>query len=172
VRRSKSVEVALLYLYLKGISSDDFSEVMPVLLGKEVVGFSADTVLRLRKQWKTELGEWNKRNLSSKNYVYVWADGIYFQARMEDDRQCMLVIIGATAEVKKELVGSIDGYRESVQSWGELVADLKARGLSIPPKLAIGDGALGFWKALEEVWPQTRHQRCWVHKTANIFNKN
>ena len=101
----------------------------------------------------------------------MWVDGIYFQARMEHDRQCMLVIIGATPEGKKELVGFIDGYRESAQSWGELLLDLKARGLSIPPKLAIGDGALGFWKALQEVWPQTRHQRCWVHKTANILNK-
>ncbi len=163
--------MALPYLYLKGISSGDFSEVRPVLLGKEVVGFSADAVLRLRKQGKTELDEWNQRNLSSKNYVYVWAGGIYFQARMEDDRQCMLVIIGATPEGKKELVGFIDGYRGSAQSWGELLVDLKTRGLVLPPKLAIGDGALGFWKALETSWPAVRQHRCWVHKTANILNK-
>lgn len=171
VRRSKSIEMALPYLYLKGLSSGDFSQVMPVLLGKDVVGLSADTVLRLRSQWKEELNLWNKRRLESKNYVYMWADGIYFQAKMEHDKQCMLVIIGATPEGKKELVGFMDGYRESAQSWGELLLDLKARGLSISPKLAIGDGALGFWKALEEVWPQTRQQRCWVHKTANILNK-
>lgn len=171
VRRSKSVEMALPYLYLKGISSGDFTEVMPVLLGKDVGGFSADSVLRLRKVWKEELDQWQKRRLESKNYVYMWVDGIYFQARMEHEKQCMLVIIGATPEGKKELVGFIDGYRESAQSWGELLADLKARGLSIPPKLAIGDGALGFWKALEEVWPQTRHQRCWFHKSGNVLNK-
>ena len=171
VRRSKSIEVAIPYLYLKGISSGDFSKVMPVLLGKDAVGFSSDTVLRLRQQWKEELNHWNKRRLDSRNYVYIWADGIYFQARMEDDKQCMLVIIGATPEGKKELVGFLDGYRESTQSWRELLLDLKARGLVVPPKLAIGDGAMGFWGALEEVWPQTRNQRCWVHKTANVLNK-
>jgi transposase-like protein len=144
---------------------------MPVLLGKEATGFSADTVLRLRNQWKEELHQWDRRRLNSKNYVYLWADGIYFQARMEDDRQCILVIIGATPEGKKELVGFLDGYRESTQSWRELLLDLKARGLSVPPKLAIGDGAMGFWAALEEVWPQTAQQRCWVHKTANVLNK-
>jgi putative transposase len=171
VRRSKSIEMALPYLYLKGISSGDFSDVMPVLLGKDVVGFSADTVLRLRKKWQEELDQWHKRRLESKNYVYVWADGVYLQARMDDDKQCILVIIGATPEGKKELVGFIDGYRESAQSWGELLLDLKARGLSIPPKLAIGDGALGFWKALEKVWPQTNQQRCWFHKSGNVLNK-
>ncbi len=171
VRRSKSIEMALPYLYLKGISSGDFSEVMPILLGKDVSGFSADTVLRLRSQWKEELDQWNKRHLESKNYVYVWADGIYLQARMEEDRQCILVIIGATPEGKKELIGFIDGYRESAQSWGELLLDLKARGLGIAPKLAIGDGALGFWKALEEIWPETQSQRCWFHKTGNVLNK-
>mgnify|MGYP006437379545 FL=1 len=171
VRRSKSVEAALPYLYLKGISSGDFSEVMPVLLGKDAVGFSADTVLRLRQHWKEELKHWSKRRLDSRNYAYIWADGVYLQARMEDDKTCMLVIIGATPEGKKELVGFIDGYRESTQSWSELLLDLKARGLSVPPKLAIGDGAMGFWSALEKVWPQTHHQRCWVHKTLNIINK-
>ena len=171
VRRSRSIEMALPYLYLKGLSSGDFSQVMPILLGKDAVGFSSDTVLRLRGQWKEELNQWNKRCLQSKNYVYMWADGIHFQARMEQDKQCMLVVIGATPEGKKELIGFIDGYRESAQSWRELLLDLRARGLSISPKLAIGDGAMGFWKALEEVFPQTRHQRCWVHKTANILNK-
>lgn len=171
VRRSKSIEMALPYLYLKGISSGDFSQVMPVLLGKDATGFSADTVLRLRSQWKEELNQWNKRRLESKNYVYVWADGVYFQARMEDEKQCMLVLIGATPEGKKELIGFLDGYRESTQSWRELLLDLKARGLSVPPKLAIGDGAMGFWGALEEVWPLTHVQRCWFHKTGNILNK-
>ena len=171
VRRSKSIEATIPYLYLKGISSGDFSQVMPVLLGKDAVGFSSDTVLRLRQQWKEELNQWSKRRLDSRNYVYLWADGIYFQARMEDDKQCMLVIIGATPEGKKELVGFLDGYRESTQSWRELLLDLKARGLSVPPRLAIGDGAMGFWSALGEIWPGTRQQRCWVHKTANVLNK-
>lgn len=171
VRRSKSVEMALPYLYLKGISSGDFSDVMPVLLGKDVIGFSADTVLRLRKEWKDEYKKWSLRQLESKNYVYLWADGVYLQARMEIEKQCMLVIIGATPEGKKELVGFLDGYRENAQSWKELLLDLKARGLSVSPQLAVGDGALGFWKALEEVFPQTKVQRCWVHKTANVLNK-
>lgn len=170
VRRSKSIESAIPYLYLKGISSGDFTKVMPVLFGKDAVGFSADTVLRLRQQWKEDLKQWDKRRLDSKNYVYLWADGVYFQAPMEHEKQCMLVIIGATPEGKKELVGFRDGYRESTQSWVELLLDLKARGLSVPPKLAIGDGAMGFWAALEKVWPTTRHQRCWVHKTINVLN--
>jgi transposase-like protein len=171
VRRSKSIEMALPYLYLKGLSSGDFSEAMPVLLGKDVAGFSADTVLRLRKQWKEELKQWHKRRLDSKNYVYIWVDGVYLQARLDDEKQCILVVIGATPEGKKELVGFIDGYRESAQSWAELLTDLKARGLNIPPKLAIGDGALGFWNALEKVWPQTSQQRCWFHKSGNVLNK-
>lgn len=171
IRRSKTIEVAIPYLYLKGISSGDFSQVMPVLLGKETAGFSSDTILRLRQQWKEDLNQWNKRRLDSKNYVYLWADGIYFQARLEDDKQCMLVIIGATPDGRKELVGFLDGYRESTQSWRELLLDLKARGLISPPKLATGDGAMGFWAALEEIWPKTRNQRCWVHKTANVLNK-
>ena len=171
VRRSKSLEVAIPYLYLKGISSGDFASVMPVLLGKDAVGFSSDTVLRLRKVWKQELEKWNQRTLESKAYVYLWADGVYLQARMEGEKQCMLVIIGATPEGKKELVGFLDGYRESAESWRELLLELKARGLSFSPKLAIGDGGMGFWKALEEVYPDTQHQRCWVHKTANVLNK-
>jgi putative transposase len=171
VRRSKSIEVVIPFLYLKGISSGDFLEVMPLLLGKDVGGFSADTVLRLRKQWKEDLEHWHKRRLESKHYVYLWADGVYFQAPMEHEKQCMLVIIGATPEGKKELLGFTDGYRESTQSWLELLLDLKGRGLSVSPQLAIGDGAMGFWGALEKAWPTTQHQRCWVHKTANILNK-
>lgn len=171
VRRSKSVEMAIPYLYLKGISSGDFCEVMPVLLGRDVVGFSADTVLSLRKQWKLDLENWEKRRLDSKRYIYLWADGVYLSARMEEDKQCLLVIMGATPEGKKELVGFTNGYRESTQSWRELLFDLKAKGLCVPPKLAVGDGAMGFWGALDQVFPTTRQQRCWLHKTFNILDK-
>jgi len=170
VRRSKSIEAALPYLYLKGISSGDFEPVMEALLGKGVTGFSADTILRLRKTWQEELDKWDQRRLESRNYVYIWADGVYLQARLEEEKQCILVIIGATPEGKKELIGFTDGYRESTQSWRELLLDLKARGLAVAPKLATGDGALGFWKAVEEIWPQTQTQRCWVHKTMNVLN--
>ena len=171
VRRSKSVEMAIPYLYLKGISSGDFCEVMPVLLGRDVVGFSADTVLSLREQWKLDLENWEKRRLDSKRYIYLWADGVYLSARMEEDKQCLLVIMGATPEGKKELVGFTNGYRESTQSWRELLLDLKAKGLCVPPKLAVGDGAMGFWGALDQVFPTTRQQRCWLHKTFNILDK-
>ena len=145
---------------------------MLVLLGKDAVGFSADTILRLRQQWKKDFDHWNKRRLDTKNYVYIWVDVVYLQARLEEEKQCMLVIIGATPEGKKELVGFLDGYRESAQSWRELLLDLKARGLSIAPKRAIGDGALGFWKALEEIWPQTQAQRvgCTRQPTCQRFS--
>lgn len=170
IRKSKSVEMALPYLYLKGLSSGDFRDVMPVLLGKDAIGFSADTVLRLRKLWKEDHEKWKQRRLDSKAYVYAWADGVYLQARLETDKQCLLVLIGATREGKKELLGFTDGFRESTESWYELLLDLKEGGLSISPKLAIGDGALGFWKAWDKVFPQTKAQRCWVHKTANVLN--
>ena len=127
--------------------------------------------MRLTKTWEVELNEWEKHDLSGREYAYVWADGIYFQARIEPDSQCMLVLIGATRDGKKELIGFTDGYRESTQSWRELLADLKERGLSEPPALAVGDGAMGFWAALREVYPQTKQQRCWVHKTANVLNQ-
>ena len=170
-RRSKSLEVLIPVLYLKGISTGDFEEALVALLGKEAGGLSASTVGRLKDAWSEEHARWSRRDLSAKRYVYFWVDGIHVQARMEDDAQCLLVIIGATPEGKKELVGLIDGVRESTQSWKELLLDLKRRGLSIGPELAVADGALGFWKALEEVWPKTRGQRCWVHKTANVLNK-
>jgi putative transposase len=170
-RRSKSLEVLIPMLYLKGVSTGDFGEALVALLGKEAGGLSASTVGRLKDAWSEEHARWSKRDLSAKRYVYFWVDGIHVQARMEDEAQCLLVIIGATPEGKKELVGLIDGVRESAQSWKELLLDLKRRGLSIGPELAIADGALGFWKALEEVWPKTRGQRCWVHKTANVLNK-
>ena len=170
-RRSKSLEVLIPILYLKGVSTGDFAEALVALLGKDAGGLSASTIGRLKEAWSEEHMRWSKRDLSAKRYVYFWVDGIHVQARLEHDAQCLLVIIGATPEGKKELVGLTDGVRESTQSWKELLLDLKRRGLSMAPELAIADGALGFWQALEEVWPQTRGQRCWVHKTANILNK-
>jgi putative transposase len=170
-RRSKSLEVLIPILYLKGISTGDFEEALAALLGKNAPGLSASTIGRLKDAWSDEHVRWSKRDLSAKRYVYFWVDGIHVQARLEDDAQCLLVIIGATPEGKKELVGLIDGVRESAQSWKELLLDLKRRGLAMGPELAIADGALGFWKALPEVWPNTREQRCWVHKTANVLNK-
>ena len=170
-RRSKSLEVLIPILYLKGISTGDFAEALSALLGPNAGGLSASTIARLKEVWADEHARWLKRDLSVKRYVYFWADGIYVQARLEDEAQCLLVIIGATPEGKKELVGLADGLRESAHSWRDLLLDLKRRGLSSGPQLAVGDGALGFWKALDEVWPTTRAQRCWVHKTANVLNK-
>ena len=170
-RRSKSLEVLIPILYLKGISTGDFEEALVALLGKDAGGLSASTVGRLKEAWSEEHTRWSKRDLSAKRYVYFWVDGIHVQARLEDDAQCLLVIIGATPEGKKELVGLTDGVRESTRSWKELLLDLKRRGLSMGSELAVADGALGFWQALEEVWPRTRGQRCWVHKTANVLNK-
>jgi len=170
-RRSKSLDVLIPILYLKGISTGDFEEALAALLGKDSGGLSASTIGRLKDAWWDEHVRWSKRDLCAKRYVYFWVDGIHVQARLEDDAQCLLVIIGATPEGKKELVGLIDGVRESAQSWKELLLDLKQRGLAMGPELAVADGALGFWKALPEVWPKTREQRCWVHKTANVLNK-
>jgi putative transposase len=170
-RRTKSLEVLIPVLYLKGVSTGDFEEALAALLGKDAGGLSASTIGRLKDAWSDEHARWSKRDLAVKRYVYFWVDGIHVQARLEDDAQCLLVIIGATPEGKKELVGLIDGVRESAQSWKELLLDLKRRGLAIGPELAVADGALGFWKALTEVWPKTREQRCWVHKTANVLNK-
>ena len=170
-RRSKSLEVLIPILYLKGVSTGDFEEALLALLGKDAGGLSASTIGRLKDTWSDEHARWSKRDLSAKRYVYFWADGIHVQARLEDDAQCLLVIIGATPEGKKELVGLIDGVRESTQSWRELLLDLKRRGLAVGPELSVADGALGFWQAVEEVWPKSRGQRCWVHKTANVLNK-
>jgi putative transposase len=170
-RRTKSLEVLIPILYLKGVSSGAFEEALTALLGKDASGLSASTVSRLKEAWSEEHMRWSKRDLSAQRYVYFWVDGIHVQARLEDDAQCLLVIVGATPEGKKELVGLIDGVRESAQSWRELLLDLKRRGLAIAPELAVADGALGFWQAVEEVWPKTRGQRCWVHKTANVLNK-
>jgi putative transposase len=170
-RRSRSLEVLIPILYLKGISTGDFEGALAALLGKDAPGLSASTIARLKEVWLDEHKHWRKRDLSAKRYVYVWADGIYLQARLEDVKQCILVIIGATPEGKKELLGFTDGARESAQDWRELLLDLKNRGLVVAPELAVADGALGFWKALGELWPTTREQRCWVHKTANVLNK-
>ena len=171
LRRTKSIEDLIPWLYLKGVSTGDFSEALAALLGMNAVGLSASTVSRLKETWTDEYQEWNQRDLSGKRYVYFWVDGVHPQARMEDPNPCLLVIIGADVSGRKELVGVWDGYRESEQSWLELLLDLKRRGLTMEPKVAVGDGAMGFWKALMQVYPSTCHQRCWVHKTKNILNK-
>jgi len=170
-RRSKSLEMLIPLLYLRGVSTGDFEEVLAALLGKDAPGLSASTIGRLKELWIDEHRRWNERDLSARRYVYVWADGIHLQARLEDAAQCILVIIGATLEGRKELLGLIDGTRESAHDWRALLLDLRRRGLSIAPQIAVADGALGVWKALGEVWPKTREQRCWVHKTANVLNK-
>jgi transposase-like protein len=170
-RRTRSLDALLPILYLRGVSMGDFGEALAALLGKDAPNLSPSAIARLRGEWEADHARWQRRDLSARHYVYLWADGVYLQARMEPQAECMLVLIGATPEGKKELVGFQVGLRESAQSWRELLVDLKARGLAIAPELATGDGALGFWKALEEVCPTTRHQRCWVHKTSNVLNK-
>ena len=170
LRRSKSIETLLPWLYLKGVSTGDFTDALAALLGKDAPGLSATTISRLKMIWKDEYKQWLQRDLSDKHYVYFWADGIYCNVRM-DDKQCLLVIIGATEDGHKELVALEGGFRESEQSWLELLVDLNRRGLKVAPELAVGDGALGFWKALSKVYDTTRWQRCWVHKTANVLNK-
>src|SRR3982074_673709 len=170
-RRTKSLDALLPALYLRGISAGDFQEVLTALLGKDAPNLSPAVIARLKGEWEDEYQRWQKRDLSARRYVYVWADGVYLQARMEPQAECMLVVIGATPEGKKELVGFQTGVRESAQSWRELLIDIKQRGLEIAPDLAIGDGALGFWKALDEAFPATRHQRCWQHKTLNVLDK-
>jgi transposase-like protein len=170
LRRTRSLEDLLPWLYLKGISTGDFTEALAALLGPDAPGLSAATIARLKEGWQADLDRWHKRDLSARRYVYFWVDGIYFDARLED-RQCILVVIGATEQGRKELVAITDGYRESEQSWRELLLDLKKRGLESGPQLAIGDGSLGFWKALRQIYGEAREQRCWVHKTANVLNK-
>jgi putative transposase len=170
-RRTRSLDALLPILYLRGVSMGDFQEALGSLLGKDAPNLSPSVIARLRVEWEADYAHWQRRDLSARRYVYVWADGIYLQARMEPQAECMLVLIGATPEGKKELLGFQVGMRESAQSWRELLVDLKARGLAIAIELATGDGALGFWKALEEVSPETRHQRCTVHKTANVLDK-
>jgi transposase-like protein len=171
LRKVKSLEELIPWLYLKGISTSDFPEALQALLGPNAKGMSATTVTRLKAVWEEEFVSWRKRSLEGKRYVYVWADGIHFNIRLEEDRQCILILMGATADGKKELIGLADGYRESEASWLSLLREVKSRGLSIDPKLAIADRALGFWKALPQVYSSTREQLCWVHKTANILDK-
>ena len=171
LRKTKSIEELLPWLYLKGISTGDFNEALQSLLGAECPGLSASTIVRLIQQWQEDYKDWSKRSLRDKRYVYVWADGVYFNIRLEEDRQCILVLMGATADGRKELLAIVDGYRESAQSWTELLLDVKSRGLTIDPKLATGDGALGFWKALPKVFSKTREQRCWFHKSGNVIDK-
>ena len=166
-RRTRSLDALLPILYLRGVSMGDFQEALGALLGKDAPNLSPSVIARLRGEWEAEYARWQRRDLSARHYVYVWADGVYLQARMEPQAECMLVLIGATPEGKKELLGFQVGVRESAQSWRELLVDLKVRGLVIAPELATGDGGLGFWKALEAVSPPTRHQRCTVRKTAN-----
>ena len=170
-RRTRSLDALLPVLYLRGISTGDFQEALAALLGDDAPNLSPSVIGRLKEEWTIEYDRWQRRDLSAKRYVYIWADGVYLQARMEDSAACMLVVIGATPEGKKDLIGFQVGVRESAQSWRELLVDLKARGLAAAPEIAVGDGALGFWKALDEIFPATRHQRCWVHKSANVLNK-
>jgi putative transposase len=170
MRRSPRLEEVLPILYLRGLSTGDFSEALPVLLGPEAAGLSATTISRLLRVWQEEYQVWRKRSLQGKDYVYIWADGVYFRVRLEEDRLACLVIIGVRTDGTKEVVALEDGYRESRESWASLLRDLKRRGMP-PPVLAIGDGALGFWDALRDVFPETREQRCWVHKIANVLDK-
>jgi len=177
LRKTKSMEELLPWLYLKGISTGGFGEALQALLGENAKGLSATTITRLKSIWEKQSQGWSKRSLAEKRYVYVWADGIHFNVRLEDPgnrRQCILVLMGATADGKKELIAIADGYRESYQSWKEILLDCQSRGLGQcggDPMLAIGDGGLGFWKAMREIWHSTAEQRCWVHKTSNTLNK-
>ena len=179
LRKTKSIEDMIPWLYLKGISTNDFPEALQSLLGADCKGLSASTITRLKAVWEDEYDEWAKRSLAGKRYVYMWADGIHSNVRFnnnegrtkDENRQCLLVLMGATADATRELIAVVDGQRESELSWKEILLSLKSIGLMYAPELAIGDGALGFWKALEKVFPETRVQRCTVHKTANILNK-
>ena len=171
LRRTSSLDEAIPWMYLYGISTNDMSEPLEALLGPAAKGLSPSTVSRLVEVWQQEYAGWNHRSLADRQYVYVWADGVYFNIRREEDRACILVLLGATVDGRKEIIAIADGYRESAQSWASLRLDVKNRGLTIPPKLATADGALGFWPALEKVYPETRHQRCWVHKVRNVLSK-
>jgi len=171
LRRTKNIEELVPVLYLKGISTGDFTEALEKILGKDVVGFSAENIVRMKQIWESDYKQWSGRDLSQSRYVYWWVDGIYFNVRLDDDRQCILVIIGAKADGTKELIAVVDGFRESKESWRSMIRELKRRGLTISPELAIGDGALGFWAAMAEEFPDSKSQICWVHKTANVLDK-
>ena len=170
MRRTRSLDELIPWLYLKGISTGDMSEALAAILGKDAPGLSASTVVRLKEGWEEEFKAWSSRSLEGKRYVYFWVDGIYANVRLEEDRPCILVVMGATANGTKELVAVQDGFRESEQSWRELLVGLKNGGLEDGPELVVGDGALGFWKAVRKVYPKARWQRCWMHKTGNILN--
>jgi len=171
LRRTKNIDELLPVLYLKGISTGDFGEALESILGKNVVGISAQNIVRLKQVWQKEYEEWSKRDLSEKEYVYWWADGVHFNVRLDNERQCVLVLIGVTPQGQKEIISVEDGFRESKESWRSLIRQIKRLGLSKAPKLAIGDGALGFWAAIQEEFPETNHQLCWVHKTVNVLDK-
>lgn len=171
MRRLASIDELIPALYLKGISTGDMQEALESILGKNAAGLSATNIVRLKSGWKQDFERWSNRDLSARRYVYLWADGVHFNVRLEDDRTCILVIMGTLEDGTKELVAVNAGYRESKLSWLEVLRGLKGRGLKQSPKLAVGDGALGFWAALDEEFPETKHQRCWVHKTANVLDK-
>ena len=172
LRRTHSINEAIPWMYLYGISTNDMGESLKALLGPSAERLSPGTISRLLAQWQKEYEHWNKRSLAGKEYVYLWADGVYFNVRANDENSiCILVLMGATSSGNKEIIAIADGQRESKQSWVALLLDAKSRGFEQPAKLATGDGALGFWAALEEIYPSTQHQRCWVHKTANVLNK-
>lgn len=170
LRRTKNIDELLPVLYLKGISTGDFSEALESILGKNVIGLSAQNIVRLKQVWQKEYEQWSKRELSHKEYVYWWADGVHFNVRLDNERQCILVIIGVTVDGQKEIIAVEDGFRESKESWASIIRKVKRLGITAP-KLAIGDGALGFWAAIQEEFPETNHQLCWVHKTVNILDK-
>jgi putative transposase len=170
VRKTRSLSAALPWLYLKGISTGEMEAALEVLVGSEAKGLSASTVARLKREWATEYADWRVSRLDRDQWVYIWADGIYSGLRAEDAKLCALVIIGVNERGEKRFLAIEDGVRESTQSWREVLLGLKARGLN-SPKLAIGDGAMGFWAALDEVYGDTRQQRCWVHKMNNVLNR-
>ena len=171
LRRTKNIDELLPVLYLKGISTGDFGEALESILGKSVIGISAQNIVRLKQVWQKEYEQWSKRELSHKEYVYWWADGVHFNVRLDNDRQCILVIIGVTVDGHKEIIAVADGFRESKESWKSVIREVKRLGIATAPKLAIGDGALGFWAAIQEEFPTTNHQLCWVHKTCNVLDK-
>ena len=171
MRRTATLDVLLPLMYLKGISTGDFQSTLAPLLGSDAKNLSPNVISRLKASWHDDYLAWQKRDLSQKRYLYWWVDGVYLKARMESEKTCMLVIVGADESGKKELVAMVDGFRESKESWLGLLQNLQQRGLTQAPRVAVGDGALGFWGALTEVFPATQHQRCWMHKMANVLDK-
>ena len=171
LRKAKDIEELIPWLYLRGVSTNDMESALAALLGVDVIGLSPTSIVRCKKVWEEQFSAWESRSLEGKRYIYIWADGVYFNVRLTGERACVLVAIGATEDGRKEILAIHDGVRESEQSWTEVLERLKSQGLEEPPILAIGDGALGFWKAISKSWPTTRHQRCWSHKSMNVLNK-